>query len=199
MRLTKTYTYSRGATIEFECVGSSSDGQILIESIVSITIALVGLLGVLTLLSRSLVIHRDTTQKFIATYLAAEGVETVKNVIDSEWARGTSWSDIQNGLDTGNYEISFKTCVDAPTRFPACIQAAQIQDVESSNYLYLDPATGAYDYVSGSANSFLRSPFLRTVNIINGNAEITVISKIRWQMRGENAEVVVEDHFFDWR
>ena len=83
------------------------EGSLLIESIVSINIALIGLLGVLGLLSSSLSLNRDMGQKIIATYLAAEGIEVVKNLIDLNYVDGNvAWNE---RINTGSYELSYNS------------------------------------------------------------------------------------------
>ena len=45
----------------------------LIESVVAISLVVIGLLGILTLLSNSIAFNRNAANKLTATYLAAEG------------------------------------------------------------------------------------------------------------------------------
>ena len=58
-------------------------GYILIEAIIAITIAVVGLLGIFSLLSRSLSLNRVVADRFVASYLVAESIEIVKNLVDN--------------------------------------------------------------------------------------------------------------------
>ena len=60
-------------------------GNLLIESIVAISVIVISFLGILSLLSRSLGINKDVSYKFIATYLAAEGIEITKSLIDKSF------------------------------------------------------------------------------------------------------------------
>ena len=66
------------------------EGSLLIESIVAISVAVVGILGVLGLLSRAFAIQRDVGQRFIGTYLASEGIEVVKGIIDTNGTQRSS-------------------------------------------------------------------------------------------------------------
>src|SRR3990167_8160497 len=105
-----------------------SSGQVLVESIIAITIAVVGLLGIFSLLSRSLSLNRVVSDRFVAAYLAAEGVEIVKNLIDNNILAGNPWNE---GLSSGNYE--------ADASDPAL-------RTDGNALLKFDPATGAYGY-----------------------------------------------------
>ena len=51
---------------------------------VAITVLTVGFLGISSLLSQSLALNRVTTNEITATYLASEGIEIAKNLIDHD-------------------------------------------------------------------------------------------------------------------
>lgn len=158
------------------------EGSLLIESIVSINIALIGLLGVLGLLSSSLTLNRDAGQKIIATYLAAEGIEVVKNMIDLNYVDGTvAWNE---GINSGSYEVSYDS-------------NSLGNDLSGNSTIPLkyDSATWLYSYGDGEPTSFRR-----TVRIDNSRAEeIIVNSFVEWQSKMGLQTINLEDHFFDWR
>lgn len=166
-------------------------GSLLIESIVAINIALIGLLGVLGLLSSSLTLNRDAGQKIIATYLAAEGVEVIKNMIDLNYVDGSvGWN---NGIRTGSYEISY-------LRIETDLGG---YERESENVLWFDSLTGIYSYDSGNGEP---TGFKRTVRIQEndndgnvGTEEIVVNSILKWPSKTGLQTINLEDHFFDWR
>ena len=62
-------------------------GYVLVESVVAMTIVVVGLLGIFSLLSQSLSLNRVVGDRYVGTYLAAEGIEVVKNIIDNNAGR----------------------------------------------------------------------------------------------------------------
>src|SRR3989344_3592233 len=61
----------------------SRAGQMMIEALVALSIILVGLLGIFALVSRSISLNAVASSQYVAANLAAEGIEVVKNVIDS--------------------------------------------------------------------------------------------------------------------
>ena len=69
-----------------------SGGYLLVESMIGISIAVVGLLGILTLLSRSVGLSRVVGNQLTANYLAVEGVEISKNIIDTNVIQGNPWN-----------------------------------------------------------------------------------------------------------
>lgn len=157
------------------------NGSLLIESIVGISIAITGMIGIFGLLSRSLAINKDLTQKFIATYLSAEGVEVVKSLIDSNVANGNIWN---AGLSAGNYELSY----DSLALFSSVTG-------QSTTPLLFDESSGAYNYLDGRV-----TPFKRTIKISEPSSdEMKIVSDVEWAERSLNKKVSLEDHFFNWR
>ena len=66
------------------------DGNLMIESIVAITLIVIGILGIMSLLAKSANLSHYVSHSFEATYLAAEGIEMVKNTLDTDVARKES-------------------------------------------------------------------------------------------------------------
>ncbi len=160
-------------------------GNLLIESLVSISVILIGFLGVFGLLSRSLGLNKDVSQKFVATYLAAEGIEVVKSLIDKSFVDELAWNDC---CGSGSWEVAYDSTV---------LAAAPVEPTS----LLFDEADGSYNYETG-----VPSPFTRTVEISEFDRnddgwpdEIKVNSKVNWVRRGTAEEINLEDHFFDWR
>lgn len=160
----------------------SRRGEALIEALVALGILMVGFLGIMELLSRSLSLNRVVAQRYAASYLAAEGIEVVKNISDTNIVNNpgdrNAW---RQGLDAGSYEAEYG--------------AASLEANNTRNF-YFDSATGLYDY-SGFGNT----PFRRRVEISHPNAdEMKVNSIVDWITRGGGSFTVnVEDHFYNWR
>lgn len=158
-------------------------GQTIIEAMVAISIALTGLLGILTLVSASLAFTNDASQKFVASYLAAEGIEIVKNIIDTNIANGFEW-------DTGiNIGVSPAVSYETSAANPILQRAATLSQLKLLNGQYL------YDNMSGVA-----TPYKRAVQIIKNDANtITVDAVVSWEARGKTLSVAVRDVFKRWR
>ena len=161
-------------------------GQMLVEAMVAMGILTVAVFAIFSLLTRSTSLNRTISQQYVATYLAAEGIELAKNITDSNLLScGTPWNE---GATDGTWEISYLD--DA------------FRNV-SGRPLRIDPATGFYQYQTGDD-----SPFKRTVSIEridadgdgNLDEQMRVTSTVTWRGRGGVAsEVKLEDHFFKWR
>ena len=62
----------------------SRRGQSIVEALVALSLLVVALLGIETLLARSFLLDRVTTDQTKATYLASEGVEIMKSLLDHQ-------------------------------------------------------------------------------------------------------------------
>lgn len=146
-------------------------GQILIEAIVAITVVVVGLLAIFTFISRSFSLNRVVADQYLGTYLAAEGIEVVKNLIDS----GGAMSD-------GNYELNYNSAF-LPAEFTV------------PSPLYFD--NGYYSHNFGGKET----GFMRKITINgSATDEVKVVSRVDWITRGGGKyNVELEDHFFNWK
>lgn len=154
-------------------------GQLLIESGIAISILVVGLLGILGLLSRSLSLNNVVSSQYIASNLAAEGIEVVKNLLDANVIQFKSaWND---GFSSGSFEVEYNT-INLPL------------NTYQDRFLSFDPSTHTYNYGTGQL-----TPYKRDIEIINNGDEIQVNSIVSWQIRGGSYSINLEDHFFNWR
>lgn len=167
-------------------------GQALVEVMVAVAILTVGFLGIVTLLSRALALNRVVADNYTATYLAAEGIEVTKNIIDGNTIQGGSgfWSS-GNGVNKCDGDIE--------TGINACQVQYDSVELQSSTDqpLNFDENTKLYDY-SGNASptSFRRWV---TIELVNQN-ELKVKCRVTWITRGGGtSEITLEDHFYNWR
>jgi hypothetical protein len=167
-------------------------GQSLVEVMVAITVLTVGFLGISSLLSRSLALNRVTTDEITGTYLASEGVEIAKNLIDHDIHNptGTGWGTCFTGRGQTDFEFDY-TIVDCgdPSQLMPYISSAPL-------FLWYHADTHLYNYEKngGTETSFTR--FVRVV--INGD-EAVVNSRVAWSgLAGARGSVNLEDHFYKW-
>jgi hypothetical protein len=148
------------------------------ESLIAITIATVGLLGMFSLLSRSLSLTRVIADRYAAANLAGEGIEIVKNLIDNNILAARPWN---QGLGTGSYEVEYDSGL-----LPY-----------SGRKLFFNPTSGFYSHdTSGRETNFRREVRLERI----GSDEIRVNSIVKWTSRGGGEfSIDLEDHFFNWQ
>lgn len=172
----------------------SRKGQSMIEAMVALTILMVGLMGVLTLLSRSIFLARVTSDQAKATYLASEGIEIAKSLIDHDVYLGNAnvgeggW---KSCFRQGDYDLDF-TATTCPL----------------PNYggdpLYFSPSTDLFYRKTnvGIPSDATPTNFVRKITVTYPTAntnEIDVQSTVTWStgvMTGQS--LTVEDHFYNW-
>lgn len=168
-------------------------GQLLVEMLVALGILTVGFLGVTTLLSRALGLNRVVADNYTATYLAMEGIEITKNILDANVLKASTagWND---GFRDGKFEVDFES---------RSITKYDLVGTDSVQPLTFDSETHVYGY--GQTGTTIATPFRRTITIKLGQGsmeqqEVTVNSQVDWTTRGGGTfSVNLEDHFFHWR
>ena len=156
-------------------------GQALIESIVAASMLTVGFLGLLSLLARSISVNRVVADNYVATYLGAEGIEVVKNVIDANILQSRPWN---AGITQGDFEVAY--------------DSRTLGTPFTSRTLFFDPVADLYSYDAQGATA---TPYVRGISIeFLGSDEIRVTSRVLWTTRGGgNSAIALEDHFYNWR
>lgn len=172
-------------------------GQSLIEVMVAMSLLTVGFLGAVTLLSRSLALNRFTANNVTAIYLASEGIEIGKNMIDHDVfaqnaGQGAGWGSCLGELGTiaDGFEADYETFDCKPVD-------GKVMGYGPSDYLQYHADTHLYDYDKngGTATIFTREIAMGSY----GSGEITVSSTVFWSgLDGAPQSIILEDHFYDW-
>jgi type II secretory pathway pseudopilin PulG len=153
-------------------------GYLLIESVVAITLLIVGFLGMLALLSNSIALNRVVNDQFIGNYLAMEGVEIIKNLIDGNIIQGKPWNE---NINNGDFEVSY---------------ASSQLEPDQRRRLLFDLTNNKYNYQTGNQTAFIR---IVSIEFIDAN-EVKVNSVVKWSGRGGGKfEINLEDYFFNWK
>jgi hypothetical protein len=179
---------------------SSRSGQSLIEVMVAITMLTVSFLGISSLLAQSLALSRVTANNVTATYLASEGVEIAKNLIDHDFYaqqianQGNGWGDCYNKLYAihQGFEIDYSTVDCTPGNTP--------KQYSSSDYLYYHPdTTQLYDYNESNDVNAVLTGFTREITMTLNGDEITVDSTVWFPgFSGATDNIQLEDTFYKW-
>lgn len=161
-------------------------GQILVETMVALSMSVIALLGILSLLSSSLAINRIVSDNYVATYLAAEGIEVVKNIIDTNIANDYPYNQGLTGCDNAN---------------GCAFQYDSTEKMQSNSNTKLRFNDGIYSYnISGIQTRFSRKVQIYPVTSDVGTPGLRVVSIVSWVARGGvDRDVVLEDIFYNWK
>jgi len=165
-------------------------GQTIVEAMVAISLLIVGFLGIITLINRSIGLNRVVSDNYTATYLASEGIEVVKNLVDGNFIQNqpffNGFASCTSGCD---WEVQYDTTWAAANRPVA--YSARLLSYDSTSHLY------SYNSAFGEPTAFTRK-----VSVLLGGPqdnELTVHSVVTWKTRGGGQSTVdLEDHFYNW-
>jgi prepilin-type N-terminal cleavage/methylation domain-containing protein len=158
-------------------------GFSIIEVLVAISVILVSFTAALNLINRSMAFHDLAYSRLVASYLAQEGIEIVRNIRDNNFILNQPDRPWDCGLEPGEYQV-------------------QYNDLSLKYYtgepLNLDTTTGLYNYDPISSTN-VPTRYTRKIVIekISDN-HIRVQSIVSWSNRGGNFQIIVEDHLYNW-
>jgi hypothetical protein len=161
-------------------INLNKKGQMLIEAMIALSIMLISLLGIFYLISQSLGLYRVAYESYVAANLAAEGIEVVKNIVDTNVLAGRAWN--QGLARDGRYGVQY--------------DSLSLDTDSADRQLLYDSASGLYGYRQGGPTNFKRVIVIKNIS----PDEIQVNSIVSWKNRGGlSLDINLEDHFFNWR
>jgi hypothetical protein len=189
----------------------SRRGQTLVEALVALSLLMTGFIGIVTLLTKSFQLNRTTTNDTQATYLASEGIEIAKNIIDHDVYYGLHFGNNDWGCSFGlgagasaDYELNYD---DYPS---ACDQVDSVAASKAqSDPLYFNSGSGAgagfYSY--HNLPSAVPTVFTRDVRVTavsdpsnpSNSNELDVQSIVTWTEGSISNTITLEDHFYNWQ
>lgn len=155
------------------------------EVVVSITVIVVGMIGVLSLVTQNIEVQYINKNVLMASGLAQEGLELVRNIRDLNWlTSGKSWK--QDILGDGTYTIDYEGL--------NSINMTVNSLDESGARLYIDN----YGFYTHAATATSTS-FYRLVTVEDKTDYLDVKCTIRWKDGTQNHNYTAETYLYDWR
>lgn len=165
----------------------NNNGQMLIELMVALGVLTVGFLGMVSLLSKAIALNRTISENYQATYLATEGVEIMKNLLDANLLQSRSWNAGFGANET--YEVQYDSSWAAGKEPVRILNNNDLRKIKMNS-------DGFFNYSEGATTPFAR----RIVVQLIGSYEVQVNSIVSWTSRGGGEfETNIEDHFYNWR
>lgn len=175
----------------------NSKGFTLVETLIAISIFTISILGMISILSNGITDTNYAKDKIIATYLAQEGIEFVRNIRDDSVLYNTTnsgWSDFLNrtnncipiGIDV--LGCSMKDDLSTTDNFASCADFSNCE-------LYINTGTNKY---SSDPQSGDDSGFSRIITLTSGVSpnKVTITSSVSWmQKSGRQTVSFTEDLF----
>lgn len=198
-------------------------GQGLLEMLVAIFILVVALTATIVLIITSIKAGRESINKLIATSLAREGIEVVRNIRDSNWIdpSGPDWDSGLFGVDDntaipiidGSYDITLDFDADVFTDTDArlkmnsnqYLQGLSLDEPDTQFYrlLYINPICQddndpAGERVVNKNDDFTCGQGGTYVFTYPNKVGLRVISEVHW-LAPSGREVIIEDRLYNWQ
>lgn len=159
-------------------------GISILEVIVVMTIIALGLVGVLSLVAQNVKAHYINKHVLIASTLAEECLELVRNVRDLNWLTVGNWK--EDIVGDGTYIIDYGG------------RASINQAIDSLN------EAGARLYVNGDGFythtvTATTTNFYRLITVVDLGNYLDVKCSVRWQDGTQNHNYTAETYLYNWR
>ena len=191
-------------------------GQSLLELLVALSILVVALTATIVLIVTSINAGREARNKLVATSLAREGIEIVRNIRDSNWIDTTdpSWDDGLIGDNTAtpvidgtnpvtlNFSDNNFTVIKLDNN--AYLQGSTAPDTDTQFYrlLYLNPIcqdSSNSEVIVDQNDDFTCGQSGTPVEFYPNKVGLRVISEVHWPAADSNKKVIIEDRLYDWQ
>ena len=165
---TKESFYKKGRNQKF------LTGFTFLEIMIAISVMTIGILAVYTLIPKMISISSANINRFIASQLAREGMEIVRNIRDTNWLEEVAWD---AGLADGDWRIQYNK-----DYLFSLVDEFLKRDIN-----------GFYNYDSGEETKFKRKITLSHF------ATTTLNVKVEVSWPGSYSPFQVEENLYNWR
>ncbi len=161
-----------------------NDGSLMMESLVAISLVVVGLFGIFNLVYISLGADNLVIHKLQATYLAAEGIEVMKNILDASTLAAAGWP----------YPSPDSFYPSSDTTFDGLKDESEYKATYGNGepFLMFYAPVGDFQYIDGTT-----TPFQRKVTVSVSGFQYVVSSTVSWSERGRDQSITLEDTFYE--
>lgn len=160
-------------------------GISILEVMAATLIITMGMIGVLSLVIQNIQAQYINKNILIASGLAQEGLELVRNARDLNWLTpGNSWS--QGLVGDGTYAIDYGG--------RSSINTAVNSLNDAGARLYVN-GNGFYAHTVTAA----ATNFYRLITVVNNTDYLDVKCAIRWKDGAQNHDYTAETYLYNWR
>ncbi|HTX86819.1 MAG TPA: hypothetical protein VMC41_01990 [Candidatus Nanoarchaeia archaeon] len=192
-----------GQTIKKQISASPSDriadhsGFTLLEITVCIFIIVMGLMGILSLANQNIQVETINKNTLIASQLAQEGLETVRNKRDINWLQEGDWEKSSSSVPDSRLDILqepyYNYTIDASTGAMVPISGG-IADPRTQLYLN---SSGFYTHNSANASP---TGFYRLISVGNESAASTSVTcLVQWKKGSNTYNFSAQTVLYNWK
>lgn len=155
-------------------------GFTLVEVLVALFILFTVISATTALVNSALGTIQNSKAKFIASGLAQEGMEIVRNIRDTNWLRydqGVLWN---QGLTDGDWEADY-------------LSEELTSYFGTGRFLKID-SNGFYNYTNGTVTKFNRKITIQNLS----SDQIRVIVTMTWQEKSKDYTLTAVEDLYNW-
>lgn len=191
-----------------------NSGQGLVEMVVATAVIITGLVGVLALTISNLSGVGESSTRIVASNLAREGIEVVRNIRDTNWLKNQAWD---LGLEEGTDYTAIAIFDPLTNKWRLDFSPDSIDDTEAR--LYYDngiyrqntttpPGTPTIYFRLLSLDEICKNN-VTLVEVIRTSGDsclasetkvgIRIKSEVKWVESGRTHTMIAEDRIYNWR
>jgi len=188
----------------------NKSGQGLVETVVALGIIIAALTAGIGLAVSSLIGSEQTLSMVVATNLAREGIEVVRNVRDTNWLTpANTWNaGLTSAADatattvfnpaTGAWTIDF-----TPNDLAGCTADKSCKLYVGDDYAYTHTPAGRQETMYSRLLTLNKvcqdGQILSECPPINPQIGFEVVSTVFWNERGRDHTVVIKEYLYNWK
>lgn len=180
-----------------QCYFLSRDKQgfSLVEVMVVMSVVVIGLLGIASLSTQNIQAQNLNDQELVASMLAQEGIELVRNIRDRNWITESDPTQWKKDID---FPADFT--LDYNDNVPDHTITIPLNNAEyASTELYIKDGFYSYDN-TGTPSGFHRYLVTESMTETSDiNDAIKVTCYVKWRSAGRDQSYNIEAHLYHWR
>ncbi len=158
-------------------------GFTLVEVMAAMMIVAIGIIGVYELVNRSLSMANVASSRFVAIYLANEGLEIARNIRDTNYLKI-----YRDGSDVVNWDDELSSCLGG------CATDYALPELSPGTYDdFLELSGGFFGYGAGVA-----TPYKRKVIVSDKGDYLEIVSEVSWTDGSGNHSETVAENLYNW-
>ena len=179
---------------------SFSESFTLLEVILAITVLTLAIGGSFILIQQTIASVSVVRSKLIASYLAQEGIEIVKNIRDNNWLKIQSWD---GALEEGDcWEGDYQTL--SPPDYPLLTSCPLPYQYDNLRFLGIDEnGFYGYSYLPGNKTIFKRKITISDKVDLDDPPDgeidkLKVSAEVLWAERGKLHSITAQEYLYNW-
>jgi prepilin-type N-terminal cleavage/methylation domain-containing protein len=157
-------------------------GFTILELMIAIFILLVGIGSAFSLISQTVTHTSLLKKKLIASYLAQEGIELIRNIRDGNYLKEENWDQWLTDCSNGCI-VDYQSLPNQPLT------------PYDNQYLKIDNESFFFNYSRGSSTKFKR----KITTQKKDSDTLDVVCEVFWEERGRNYSFKVIDQLKNWK